>query len=524
MTVSRFVGATARDCLRQVKEALGPDAVVISNRAVANGVEIVAMSPESLNAISQQVQPSRTVAQPARGSAQPLPDAAAALRKDGAPVAQPVRRPAASVPVPPAVARAAQTGSSMQVDEAVDYTVTLTTARASALREPSTVRPWTPGESERAPLQSAPVQDKPAADGAGSVVTPRVAAQAAGQVTEQAITQAIATPQREPATEALQAGQLMDEMRAIKRLLEQQLAGFAWGEVARENPTRALLLGEMLTAGFSAGLARRLVDDLPRDLGLEESRKWLTAAVNRRLRTLASDADFIDRGGVYALVGPTGVGKTTTIAKLAARCVVRHGAERLALVTTDSYRIGAHEQLRIYGRILGVPVFVVRDGAELQRTLADLHEKHMVLIDTAGMSQRDSMVAEQAAMLTRSPVVNRLLLLNAGSRGDTLDDVVRAYGGDDLAGCILTKVDEANALAPAVDCIARHGLVLSYVANGQRVPEDLHLPNRKYLLHRAFKVGAGETAHTLRKEEFALGWTGQDSAQGASGVRGAALA
>jgi flagellar biosynthesis protein FlhF len=301
-----------------------------------------------------------------------------------------------------------------------------------------------------------------------------------------------------------QTEQLIDEMRLIKTLLERQLAGFAWGEMAREAPTRALLLGEMLEAGFSGSLTRRLVQEMAADLSPDDGRKWLTAAVNRRLRTLSSEADFIDRGGVYALVGPTGVGKTTTTAKLAARCVVRYGAERLALITTDGYRIGAHEQLRIYGRILGVPVFVVRDGEDLRRTLADLADKHMVLIDTVGMSQRDRMVAEQAAMLTRSGEVNRLLLLNAGSRGDTLDDVVRAYGGEDLAGCILTKADEASALAPALDCIVRHGLTLSYVANGQRVPEDLHVPNRKYLLHRAFKVGADATVHSLRKEEIAL--------------------
>jgi flagellar biosynthesis protein FlhF len=293
-------------------------------------------------------------------------------------------------------------------------------------------------------------------------------------------------------------------MRLIKALLERQLAGFAWGEMAREAPTRALLLGEMLEAGFSGSLTRRLVQEMAADLSPNDGRKWLTAAVNRRLRTLSSEADFIDRGGVYALVGPTGVGKTTTTAKLAARCVVRYGAERLALLTTDGYRIGAHEQLRIYGRILGVPVFVVRDGEDLRRTLADLSDKHLVLIDTVGMSQRDRMVAEQTAMLTRSGEVNRLLLLNAGSRGDTLDDVVRAYGGEDLAGCILTKADEARALAPALDCIVRHGLTLSYVANGQRVPEDLHVPNRNYLLHRAFKVGAEATVHTLHKEEIAL--------------------
>jgi flagellar biosynthesis protein FlhF len=119
----------------------------------------------------------------------------------------------------------------------------------------------------------------------------------------------------------------------------------------------------------------------------------------------------------------------------------------------------------------------------------------------------------------RSGEVNRLLLLNAGCRGDTLDDVVRAYAGEDLAGCIMTKVDEATALAPALDCIVRHGLTLSYVANGQRVPEDLHLPNRNYLLHRAFKTGASDTAHSLRDEEVSLAM-----AQSSSTVAGASFA
>jgi flagellar biosynthesis protein FlhF len=237
---------------------------------------------------------------------------------------------------------------------------------------------------------------------------------------------------------------------------------------------------------------------------MQDGRKWLTSAVNRRLRTLTSENDLIDRGGVFALVGPTGVGKTTTTAKLAARCVVRYGADKLALLTTDGYRIGAHEQLRIYGRILGVPVHVVRDSEDLRRTLADLRGKHMVLIDTVGMSQRDRMVAEQAAMLTRAGDVKRLLMLNATSRGDTLDDVIRSYAGEDLAGCILTKVDETASLAPALDAVVRHGLLLAYVANGQRVPEDMHLPNRNYLLHRAFRQPVAESVHRLKQDEVGL--------------------
>ena len=485
MTVKRFVGASARECLRRVKEELGPDAVVISNKPVDNGVEIVAMTPDSLDAISRQ---------------------AAGPRADTAPAAG---APAGSA-VPSAQRPKAQ-------DD--DYTVTL----SSAVRKSPAVRPWTPyeavpGAAAAPDVQSRlrPLPKRPAA--AQDALSP-------GGVSSEASPQELAASLRSAAEPALhsaadpaqEASQLRDEMRIIKSLLERQLAGFAWGEMARATPSRALLLGEMIEAGFSAQLARRLVQDMPEDMNPDDGRKWLKAAVNRRLRTLPTESDFIDRGGVYAIVGPTGVGKTTTTAKLAARCVVRYGADRLALLTTDGYRIGAQEQLRIYGRILGVPVFVVRDGEDLRRTLADLRDKHMVLIDTVGMSQRDRMVAEQAAMLMRSGEVNRLLLLNAGARGDTLDDVVRAYAGEDLAGCIMTKVDEATALAPALDCIVRHGLTLSYVANGQRVPEDLHLPNRNYLLHRAFKLGAGDTAHSLRDDEVALATAPRNSsALGAS--------
>jgi len=471
MTVKRFFGASARECLRRVKDELGPDAVVISNKPVDNGVEIVAMTPDSLDAISQQ---------------------AAAPRSD---------IPRTNIPrtdTSRAVAASSSSVPSAQKPRAQDddYTVTLSTAA----RKAPVVRPWTPYETApAATAQESSPRLRP--------LPPRSSTEG-----DRSSPSRVATPQRPAAEQAPQShaeapaevAGLRDEMRLIKSLLERQLAGFAWGEMARDTPVRALLLGEMIEAGFSGQLARRLAQDMPEDMNQDDGRKWLKAAVNRRLRTLPTESDFIDRGGVYAIVGPTGVGKTTTTAKLAARCVVRYGADRLALLTTDGYRIGAQEQLRIYGRILGVPVFVVRDGEDLRRTLADLRDKHMVLIDTVGMSQRDRMVAEQAAMLMRSGEVNRLLLLNAGSRGDTLDDVVRAYSGEDLAGCIMTKVDEATALAPALDCIVRHGLTLSYVANGQRVPEDLHLPNRNYLLHRAFKVGAGDTAHSLRDEEVAL--------------------
>lgn len=313
--------------------------------------------------------------------------------------------------------------------------------------------------------------------------------------------------------------EVMDEIRSLRKIVEQHLAGFAWGESARSEPVKTEVLRQMLDAGFSPQFARDLLSELPGDMDNVQAMAWVKGAADRSLFTVGSDADIVDRGGVYALVGPTGVGKTTTTAKLAARCVLRHGPSKVALVTTDGYRIGAHEQLRIYGRILGVSVYLVKDAVELRQTLKELQHKHMVLIDTMGMSQKDKLVPELTDMLAGCDV-QRLLLLSSTSRGDTLDDVVRAYQGNNLAGCILTKIDEAASLATALDVIMRHGLRLHYVSNGQRVPEDLHLPNRGYLLHRAFKDVPETSPHKHSGVEPALMMANAGMMSSAGGHRG----
>jgi flagellar biosynthesis protein FlhF len=296
----------------------------------------------------------------------------------------------------------------------------------------------------------------------------------------------------------------MSELGGIRGMIERQLAAFAWGDTRRNAPGAAEVLGELLDAGFPTRLARKLVESVDEAHSADEARNVVRNTLGRDLRAMSSDADLIDRGGVFALVGPTGVGKTTTTAKIAARCVMRHGADKIALITTDGYRIGAQEQLRIYGRILGVPVFPVRDASDLRQTIAELRGKHMILIDTVGMSQRDEMVMKQAAMLSGAGNVHRLLLLNATASGETLDDVIDAWKGPDLAGCVLTKVDEAVSLAPAVGAAISNGLEVFYVTNGQRVPEDLHLPNRAYLLHRSLNARVRDPAWKLDADEAAL--------------------
>jgi flagellar biosynthesis protein FlhF len=291
---------------------------------------------------------------------------------------------------------------------------------------------------------------------------------------------------------------VLREIHSMRGMIEEQLAGLAWNEAQRRDPLRGQLLRSLLGAGFSARLAKELLADMPTGQNYARGLDYIKSAIGQQMPMLENEDALMNEGGVYALMGPTGVGKTTTTAKLAARCVLRFGAEKLALVTTDSYRIGAYEQLRIYGQILGVAVHAVKDAVDLELVLADLRNKHMVLIDTVGMSQRDRAVSDQIAMLCGSSrPVKRLLLLNASSHGDTLNEVVQAYRHSDqstrgtgLAGCILTKVDEATHPGALIDTVIRHQLPIHYISSGQKVPEHLMLGNRRELIDSVFQAGS----------------------------------
>lgn len=290
---------------------------------------------------------------------------------------------------------------------------------------------------------------------------------------------------------------ILSEIKFMRNMMQEQVDCLSWSDRQQRDPQRTRMLRGLLNAGFSAALTRQIVDKMPATANME----WVRRVLGNNLRIATKQEDLIMRGGVVALIGPTGVGKTTTTAKLAARAVVRYGADKVALLTTDSYRIGAHEQLRIYGKILGVAVHAVRDTEDLRLTLSGLKQKHLVLIDTIGMGQRDSRMAAQAEMFNATGV-QRLLLLNATSSGDTLNDVVCMYNGAGVVGCIPTKLDEAVTFGTVLDVAMRHKLTLHYIANGQRVPEDLHEVNMEYLLHRAFKQSAKAAPFTLHELEF----------------------
>lgn len=307
-----------------------------------------------------------------------------------------------------------------------------------------------------------------------------------------------------PAPDTAWLEQIMGEMRSMHENLRTQMQEMNWSEMSRREPVKAWLTRELLSVGFSTGLAKNMASRLPAEItAKEQATGWAKAMLARNLHTVDNEAGLLDQGGIFALMGPTGAGKTTTTAKLAARFVVRHGAEKLALLTTDGYRIGGHEQLRIYGKILGVAVHNVRDAADLRLALAELRGKQTVLIDTVGMSQRDQAVAEQIAMLDQAgKPIKKLLMLNATSHGDTLNEVVQAYRGQGLSGCIISKTDEAASLGSVLDCAIRNKLLVHYVASGQRVPEDLHLGNRQYLVHRAFKYRPGQSPYYVSDDDL----------------------
>ena len=196
--------------------------------------------------------------------------------------------------------------------------------------------------------------------------------------------------------------------------------------------------------------------------------------------------DFVERGGMIAFVGPTGVGKTTTIGKLAARYVLKHGSSSVALVTTDSYRIAAHEQLLTFGRILDIPVRVVDENHSLDEVLLSLRNKRLVLIDTAGMSAHEPHTQAQLDMLESVSVrMKKLLVLSCSSQKHVIENAYETYSRMGLNGCILSKLDESGNLGEAIELIVDNGLPVTYVTDGQRVPDDLDVAHKRDLVSRA---------------------------------------
>ncbi|MBD8709386.1 MULTISPECIES: flagellar biosynthesis protein FlhF [unclassified Pseudomonas] len=280
---------------------------------------------------------------------------------------------------------------------------------------------------------------------------------------------------------------MRSELNGLRELLEVQLGSLAWNQLRDGRPQQANLWRRLQRVGLSGPLSRDLLAMVPDSNDQAHTWRMLLAHLARMIAT--PDVEPLEEGGVIAMVGPAGMGKTTTLAKLAARYVLKYGAQNIALVSMDSFRIGAQEQLKTLGRILNVPVTHVDPGQSLAQALEPLLRKRVVLIDTAGLQASDPALRLQLETLAgRGIKARNYLVLATTSQKQVLSAAYHSYKRCGLAGCILTKLDETASLGEVLSLAVTHELPVAYLTDGPRIPDDLHLPRRHQLVSRAVSV------------------------------------
>jgi len=474
MKIKRFFAKDMRTALKEVKDELGVDAVIMSNKKLANGVEIVAAvdydkaAPQESTpqpAAQAQSNPNNFIkSAPKRAPQEPqaaVADSLQALLERQSP------RPRS----PELASMFNQSGidTSTQFQPQETQQQSMYSEQPRRVNEPQAHPDFArrePAPKVRTQAHSLGFDDELESDfdDLGAPLQSQTSA---------------ANPQSDEMTS------MRDEMNAIRQLLEHQVSGLMQQDMARRDPTRACMIDRLVGMGIEHDVAEQMACFIPDDVSRQEAWKALLQMVENQMHT--TNNEILRQGGVYALVGPTGVGKTTTVAKLAALGAQKYGADKVALITTDTYRIGAYEQLATYGRIIGCGVKQVKDANELAEVLYHLRNKRLVLIDTAGMSQRDLRLTEQLNTLMRNQRVDirSYLVLSATAQINVLQETVRHFKKVQLSGCIFTKLDESLSLGEIISIAIQNRLPIGYLTNGQRVPEDIRVANAEKLVKKA---------------------------------------
>jgi flagellar biosynthesis protein FlhF len=431
MNIQRFTAATSREALAKARMAFGDGTLILSNRPTENGVEVVATTEDSLATLDQGGAPGK----------RPPTDSRKQESLSYKEVASKVEDDAAEL--------------SMSTLSFQDYVrERMARKRHESAQEQNKSNASRELNSDR-PVIVQPDRPKPEVQRSA---TPRPAAPS------------LAIPQG-----------ITAELHAMKEMIEDRFNTLSWLGQARQNPVQSNLMLKLIRAGYSPTLSRTILERLPEGSDAGQSLQWVMEVLERNLRTDANSPALHEEGGTFALIGATGVGKTTTAAKLAGLCSQRHGPGSVGLITLDTYRVGAQEQLRAFGKMLGIVAHLAHDRAALQDLLGLLSNKKMVLIDTTGLAPRDPRKREMLDLLDL-PKIKKLLVLNAGSHGDTLEDTVSGFKSPGVQQVIFSKTDEAVKLGPAIDAAIRHQLVLRGITTGQRVPEDWEAANSAKLV------------------------------------------
>lgn len=294
---------------------------------------------------------------------------------------------------------------------------------------------------------------------------------------------------------AEQSNEMNSELRRLRQMLETQVATLAWNDLTRRAPVHAELLRDLTQLGLGQELVAEITAQTPRHFEFVEAHRHALAQIAKRIDVLGDR--FLETGGMLALVGPTGAGKTTTLAKLAARWVLRHGTRDIALVAADAVRIGAQDQIHTLGRLLGVPAYSVDGAGELAGLLAKLSDRRLVLVDTAGLSPKDARhIEEMTALGAAHPRLESILVLSASVQAGAIEEAIARYAAVRPQACILTKLDEATSLGGLLSALVRSRIAVAYVSEGQRVPEDLAPARAHQLIVRAVELSrrSGATA------------------------------
>jgi flagellar biosynthesis protein FlhF len=452
MNIQRFTAATSREALAKARLTFGDNTLILSNRPTEHGVEVVAAAEDTLAALDRghEAPSQKLMDSPLREAKPNYKDVVTKVEDDATQLAMSTL--SFQDYVRERMLRKQHERSASQLPDSRQPTLQTETSQPEPLDRPQEPK-------ERIVIKSAPARK----------------------------TLPVAVP-----SDRIPQG-IVDELHAMKEMMEDRFNTLAWLGNARQNPIQANLMVKLIRAGYSPNLSRSILERMPEELNAAGSVQWIVDVLERNLKTDTDGPLIQEEGGVFALIGATGVGKTTTTAKLAGLCARTHGPGSVGLITLDTYRVGAHEQLRAFGKMLGVVAHLAHDRVALQDLLGLLSNKKMVLIDTTGLAPRDPRKRELLDLLDL-PTVKRLLVLNAGSHGDTLDEAISAFKSSGPQHTIFSKTDEAVKLGPAIDAAIRNQLVLRGITTGQRVPEDWESANAEKLVRASMRT-AGISAY-----------------------------